>query len=46
LEDMSMNLQSKAIHHAMLQSLIDNVNGMLRNKQLLYEDEDDDLDWS
>ncbi|GJX18732.1 hypothetical protein Tco_0221409 [Tanacetum coccineum] len=28
----------------MLQSLIDNVNGMLRNKQLLYEDEDDDLD--
>ncbi|GJT04113.1 protein gamete expressed 1 isoform X1 [Tanacetum coccineum] len=36
----------ETINHQMLQSLIDKVNGMLGNKQLLYEDEDDDLDWS
>nr|GEU56578.1 hypothetical protein [Tanacetum cinerariifolium] len=46
LEDMSMNLRSEAIHHVMLQSLINKINGMLGNKQFLYEDEDDDLDWS
>ncbi|KAI7738789.1 hypothetical protein M8C21_021086 [Ambrosia artemisiifolia] len=41
----------ETLNHQMLQSLTEKVNGMQRNKQLLYDDDDDDdgdseVDWS
>ncbi|PWA91539.1 gamete expressed protein 1 [Artemisia annua] len=36
----------ESLNHQMLRSLDDKVNNMLRNKQSLYHDDDDDVDWS